>query len=131
VGEIFGAYLKKNNIEIFDGIGDVQVVLIILEGQLDIERIDCCLNMGYWDKFATIEEILKEIFFNVNSLVYSYGITKDETYIDKNSILKIFLLLDFLSNRYNTTATRCLENAYNEIKNRKGKTVNGSFIREK
>lgn len=63
VGELAGAYLKRNDLEIYDAIGDIQVVLIILCEQLDID----------------IE--------------------------------------------------RALESAYNVIKNRKGKTVNGTFVK--
>jgi len=64
VGELCSAYLKQNDLELYDAIGDIQVVLIILCEQLDID----------YDK--------------------------------------------------------ALESAYNVIKNRKGKTVNGTFIRE-
>lgn len=64
VGELCSAYLKKNDLELYDAIGDIQVVLIILCEQLDID----------YDK--------------------------------------------------------ALESAYNVIKNRKGKTVNGTFIKE-
>jgi len=64
VGELCSAYLKQNDLELYDAIGDIQVVLIILCEQLDID----------YDK--------------------------------------------------------ALESAYNVIKNRKGKTVNGTFIKE-
>ena len=64
VGELCAAYLKQNDLELYDAIGDIQVVLIILCEQLDID----------YDK--------------------------------------------------------ALESAYNVIKNRKGKTVNGTFIKE-
>lgn len=64
VGELGAAILKNDIIKIIDGIGDIQVVLIILAEQLN---------------------------------------------------------LDYDS---------CLSAAYEEIKNRKGKTVNGTFIKE-
>lgn len=64
VGELAGAYLKRNDLEIYDAIGDIQIVLTILCEQLDID-------------------------------------------ID-----------------------RALESAFNVIKNRKGKTVNGTFIKD-
>jgi NTP pyrophosphatase (non-canonical NTP hydrolase) len=64
VGELGAAILKNDIIKIIDGIGDIQVVLIILAKQYDLD-------------------------------------------ID-----------------------HCLEAAWHEIKNRKGKTVNGTFIKE-
>lgn len=63
VGELAGAYLKSNDLELYDAVGDIQIVLIILCEQLDID-------------------------------------------ID-----------------------RALESAYNVIKNRKGKTLNGTFVK--
>lgn len=64
VGELGAAILKNDIIKIIDGIGDIQVVLIILAKQYDLD-------------------------------------------ID-----------------------HCLEAAWHEIKDRKGKTVNGTFIKE-
>ena len=64
VGELCSAFLKQNDLEIYDAIGDIQVVLIILCEQLDIDY------------------------------------------------------------------EKALESAYNVIKNRKGKTINGTFIKE-
>ena len=64
VGELSNAILNRNEVEMIDALGDIQVVLIILAEQLGFD-------------------------------------------------------LD-----------TCLECAYDEIKNRKGKTINGSFIKE-
>ena len=64
VGELSNAMLNRNEVEMIDALGDIQVVLIILAEQLGFD-------------------------------------------------------LD-----------TCLECAYDEIKNRKGKTINGSFIKE-
>lgn len=64
VGELASAYLKQDKLELYDAIGDIQVVLIILCEQLDMD--------------------------------------------------------------YN----EALKSAYNVIKNRKGKTVNGTFIKD-
>ena len=64
VGELSNAMLNRNEVEMIDALGDIQVVLIILAEQLGFD-------------------------------------------------------LD-----------TCLECAYNEIKNRKGKTLNGTFIKD-
>lgn len=51
---------------------------------------------------------------------------KEET-ID--SIGDVFVTLIILSEQIGLDPTECLESAYNVIKDRKGKTVNGTFIK--
>lgn len=55
----------------------------------------------------------------------------------KNDILKIIdgigdiqVVLIILAEQFNLDYDSCLSAAYEEIKNRKGKTVNGTFIKE-
>ena len=64
VGETYGAFLKKNQEELVDGIGDILVTIIIFSAQLGLDPV------------------------------------------------------------------ACLESAWNEIKDRKGKTVDGIFVKE-
>lgn len=49
----------------------------------------------------------------------------------KDAIGDICVTLIILANQLGLNYDECLESAYNEIKNRKGKTVGGTFIREK
>jgi len=42
----------------------------------------------------------------------------------------IFVTVIILSKQLGLDPTECLESAWNEIKDRKGKTVNGTFIKE-
>ena len=127
-GEIFGAYLKNDIQKIFDGIGDVKVVLIILDEQLELGRLKYKYALDYFKETATIIEILNELFDSIAQLVNSYR--PDLKIVNTKLFDKIFLLLEYLANRYGTTAENCLKLAYEEIKNRKGKTINGSFVKE-
>jgi len=52
---------------------------------------------------------------------------KDEV-ID--AIGDMMVVMTLIANHFNETLTHCYETAYNEIKNRTGKTVNGIFIKE-
>lgn len=49
----------------------------------------------------------------------------------KDAIGDICVTLIILANQLELNYDECLESAYNEIRNRKGKTVGGTFIREK
>lgn len=48
----------------------------------------------------------------------------------KRNILEINQYLQVISSRYGTTLETCLEIAWNEIKDRKGKMVDGVFVKE-
>jgi len=59
---------------------------------------------------------------------------KAELESDKNGIIDgigdVIVCLIIYAEQKNLSANGCLELAYEEIKNRKGKTVNGTFIKE-
>jgi hypothetical protein len=128
VGEIFGAYLKNDIDGIKDGIGDAQVVLIILLEQLGQKRVEHCL--GGWCGVIEIKHELLRLSACVGLICRSFE-ARNEKEISTFEIEYCFNYLESIAKRYDTTLNECLELAYNEIKNRKGKTVNGSFIREK
>jgi len=56
----------------------------------------------------------------------NYGLKPDEIKV-KDAIGDIVVVLTNLATLNNFTIEECIESAYNEIKNRKGKIVNGSF----
>jgi len=108
VGEIASAILRNNVEGIKDGIGDVYVVLVILSAQvgqpLDMEN--------YKDEFysnLTIDEILSAIIY------YEVNVNFDIIYK--------------LCDKLNVNFEDCANLAWNEIKNRTGKTVGGTFIK--
>ena len=109
VGETAGAILKNNTDEIKDGIGDIFVVLVILAEQLS-----------------------EEILFNMN------GVAKDDdqdfVFLFDNIInpKRIYFSLGYLNDiciKLNMDLTECAKLAWNEIKDRKGNTINGVFIK--
>ena len=109
VGETAGAILKNNTDEIKDGIGDIFVVLVILAEQLS-----------------------EEILFNMN------GVAKDDdkyfVFLFDNIInsKRIYFSISYLNDictKLNIDLTECANLAWNEIKDRKGNTINGVFIK--
>jgi NTP pyrophosphatase (non-canonical NTP hydrolase) len=58
------------------------------------------------------------------------GIAKDNRDVQVDSIGDIFVVLTILSQQLNLDIEKCVESAYNEIKERKGKTINGVFVKE-
>ena len=109
VGETAGAILKNNTDEIKDGIGDMFVVLVILAEQLS-------------------EEILFE----------TYGVAKDndedfvflfDNILNSNRLYFSLAYLNDICTKLNLDLTECANLAWNEIKDRKGNTINGTFIK--
>lgn len=107
-GELASAILKNDVKLQKDAIGDIFVVLVILAEQLnqDITVIlndDECYN-DYID-YAVILSIIKDDFY------YKFHSLRDISYKLKQDL------------------TECANIAWNEIKDRKGKTVGGTFIK--
>lgn len=114
-GELASAILKNDVKLQKDAIGDIFVVLVILAEQTDV---DIKLDLGPNDSLLSehIFEILGSICHTFNDMP---GII-DTDILYLHDICKL-LELDL---------TECANLAWNEIKDRKGKTVNGTFIKE-
>ena len=109
VGETAGAILKNDHEGVKDGIGDIFVVLVILAEQLS-------------------EEILFE----------TYGVAKDD---DQDFIFlfdnilnskRIYFSISYLNDfcrKLDLNLAECANLAWNEIKDRTGQTIDGTFIK--
>jgi NTP pyrophosphatase (non-canonical NTP hydrolase) len=79
------------------------------------------------DKAQPAKQMLK-LIEEVGEL--ASGIAKDNRDVQVDSIGDIFVVLTILSQQLNLDIEKCVESAYNEIKERKGKTINGVFVKE-
>jgi NTP pyrophosphatase (non-canonical NTP hydrolase) len=79
------------------------------------------------DKAQPAKQMLK-LIEEVGEL--ASGIAKDNRDVQVDSIGDIFVVLTILSQQLNLDIENCVESAYNEIKERKGKTVNGVFVKQ-
>lgn len=111
VGELAGAILKNDLPEIKDAIGDICVTLIIHSFQRKIE-----LDNVIYTPEKSID--IDDLFENLTHCIVSYS---------PNSAINV---LNEIAHKYNTTLDECLLLAWNVIKNRTGKTVNGTFIKD-
>lgn len=109
VGETARAILKNDVKEIKDGLGDIFVVLVILAEQ---ESEVLCFDFFSFqddsklDFFVLFKEILKtDCYFSIAFL---------------NDVCK----------KLNYDLTECANIAWNEIKDRKGTTIDGTFIKQ-
>lgn len=107
LGETAKAILTSNEKEIKDGIGDTFVVLVILFAQAK-KDVHFEFSPDKGDSFMRIERI-------INFSRYFY--------------FEAFDFLNDLAISNNFDLTECANLAWNEIKDRKGNTVNGTFIK--
>ena len=142
VGETCDAVAKDNKDETKDGIGDVLVTIIILCGQMGIDPVECLndfpgYNGSFEEVFSAHSE--KELWYSTSmcalDLSFCTGnvcraiLNIETAYIKEAIKLQILTLFD-LCNSLQYNPVECLELAYNQIKDRKGKTVGGTFIKE-
>ncbi len=63
-----------------------------------------------------------------NELLLS--ILDKDPYLQQDALGDCFVVLIILANQLGHDLDECLESAYNEIKDRKGQTINGNFIKD-
>jgi hypothetical protein len=121
-GELASAILKGNVELQKDAIGDIFVVLVIYSKQLSFEYDDD-LNIHKKIKGHT-----REIDFHLPGIINSLF------WINVNKESKGYELclagLNEISEILNLDLTECANIAWNEIKNRTGRTENGTFIKD-
>ena len=124
---------KEALIEIKDAIGDVYVTLVIsTQMKLNhpyivfrkIKLRENSLIIPTDFEFYTTE--LKRLDLDLYA-----SFTGEITYDLDLKIAKYVEFLDFLAKTYDLELTDCIEFAYNTISKRKGKMIDGSFVKEK
>lgn len=127
-GELAKAIVQKNiegHSGVLDSIGDYQVTLIIYCLIRDI-------RIAFWKtvinpKEFTTEKLYMNLVSTSSKIIANYnkGLVTNEI----RSIENTFQLLSLVAGKYDTTLEDTLELAYNEIKDCKGRLVNGVFIK--
>lgn len=132
-GELARGIAKKDEALIKDSIGDTLVVCIILAAQLgsDSFSIDKLIFERSEVNSANVrEKLVMNGATELGAISYFINVTNRD--IDR-CIGNIYALCDTLAEiayLYKWSLVDCLEAAYNEIKDRKGRMVDGIFIKE-
>ncbi|WP_118785088.1 MazG-like family protein [Haemophilus haemolyticus] len=135
-GELTSGVIKNNAEKIKDSIGDCLVVLSVLNSQFKK-----CGEVFKFDKYLT--EILSL------ELDSNHGLNKEEVIIDglralhgianlehrfgrrhDDFLFDFLLVLRFIADETSMRLEECMQAAWDEIKNRKGRMINGVFIKE-
>lgn len=129
-GELCSGVAKNKSDVIKDSIGDCIVVTIILMKQL---RIDNSKIINITEFFTDDTErlclyALREL--GCASSVICYAIKNDFSKTLTSFFKHFIYYINNIALNHNLNLKDCLETAYDEIKDRKGKMVDGVFVKE-
>lgn len=121
IGELLKAIQDNNLDEIKDAIGDILVTLIIYNRLAGLKY-----------EFGKLTDKPLKFADNVNELLhafsglYTVGVSKyNLCYLNR-----INTALTNIAEKHELTLHDCLNSAYNVIKNRTGKMINGTFVKD-
>lgn len=125
-GELCAGYLKKNEKLTKDSIGDCAVVIVglALLIKADVQEI---FDEVFSDGHHVIECL---VFLNrtISNIQLSNGFANKDMYIV--DLTRSIYWLKSTSNALGYDFDECFELAYQEIKDRKGRWIDGSFVKE-
>ena len=129
-GELVSGYLKNKEDIIKDSIGDVAVVVIgyAMMAGVNPEQVFFTKKEDYIPDFGGVTAWI----WMITDSAFQAKVAQDlgiETSLNIN-LQNIIYYLDLICRELGYDLTECFEGAYNEIKDRKGHWVNGSFVKE-
>lgn len=135
--EMMYALHMTNHDEIIDGIGDTYVTLIILCKQLGVEFLP--IHELTAKKFGSSGELWKNLAlsYSLNEVLTS-SVSKNNHEEFKKAVHGMLLVAHDATNEVlhrmqattpQNAVTECLQTAYNEIKDRKGMMIDGTFVK--
>ena len=136
VGELIKACYNNDKPAIQDAIGDVLITLInyCYKKKIDVlEQINDVLNFERKradSKVVLALSIQDSLTRLMNANFRLLGIGGETPSLYFYEIITMIGYLDDIAFLESTTLEECLNIAYNEIKNRKGKIFNGKFIKD-
>lgn len=129
-GELVSGYLKNKEDIIKDSIGDVAVVVVgyAMMAGVNPEQVFFGSKSNYIPDFGGVTAWI----WMITDSAFQAKVAQDlgiETSLKAN-LQNIICYLDLICRELGYDFTECFESAYNEIKDRKGRWVNGSFVKE-
>lgn len=112
--------MHKPKEEVIDGVGDTYVTLIILCKQLGLDFEDLMFLSNHISN--------PYIYVSLNEL--ATGVSKNDVDKIEMAIISLIGAINVIANIVKASPEDCLQVAYNEIKDRTGKMVGGTFVKD-
>lgn len=128
-GELCAGIAKNKPEMIKDAIGDCFVVLTIMNNQVEMQiDIDSVINDSYNIVKKTDDDTsISMLLFMYHAGMLANAIGRDED--TSESISCLFASLVLISSKCYLNFNDCIQHAYNQIKDRKGKMIDGVFVK--
>lgn len=125
-GELCAGYLKKNEELTKDSIGDCAVVVVGLALLIKVDVHE--IFEGVFSDGYHVIECLAFLNRTISNIQLSNGFTDKDLYIV--DLTRSIYWLKSISDILGYNFEECFELAYQEIKDRKGRWIDGSFVKE-
>lgn len=128
---------KDAIVEIKDAIGDIYVTLVVTLKLLKQREIVLHAFRGIhlWysnDELDTDWNCFSELLRTTDTDLFKTFMKKEKIDIEMHRTIILYInLLDAIAKKYNLELVECVDYAYNQIKNRTGKMIDGSFVKDK
>lgn len=126
-GELCAGYLKQNEKLTKDSIGDCAVVIVGL-ALLIKEDVHAIFEESDNIRRKDVMECFKLLNANISEFQLSQDLASKE--MCRHNLVRAVAYLKSISKALGYDFTDCFELAYNEIKDRKGKWIDGTFVKE-
>ena len=127
LGELCAGHAKQKEQLTKDSIGDRAVVVVGLAMMIELDPVEIMIKSVEARK-GDIKDCFELMIDNASEFQFS---RKLEVKINaKFNLLRIVSYLKAIAHKLGYDFADCFELAYNEIKDRKGKWIDGSFVKE-
>lgn len=126
-GELCAGFLKKNEALTKDSIGDCAVVVVGL-ALLIKEDVQSIFEESNNIKRKEAMDCFKMLNANISEFQLSQDLASKK--MCRHNLVRIVSYLKSISNILGYEFLECFNGAYNEIKDRKGKWIDGTFVKE-
>lgn len=126
-GELCAGYLKQNEKLTKDSIGDCAVVIVGL-AMLIKEDVHSIFEESDNIRRKDVMECFKLLNANISEFQLSQDLAIKE--MCRNNLVRAVAYLKSISKALDYDFVDCFEISYNEIKDRKGKWIDGTFVKE-
>ena len=124
-GELFEGIAKDKSELIYDALGDIQVVMIGLEQQIK-NGAKISANQQELELLLMVSSL-----GNIAQKLYTHICHNEtQTPLIKSDLMFLDSVVSTVSFLNGTDAENCLQIAYDAIKDRKGKMIDGVFVKE-
>lgn len=126
-GELCAGYLKQNEKLTKDSIGDCAVVIVGLALLIDVDVHSIFKSSDGVSSKETMESF-KMLNANISEFQLSQNLASKD--MCQHNLVRVVAYLKSISKALDYDFTDCFEVAYNEIKDRKGKWIDGMFVKK-